>query len=360
MGQGERREAYACFKESLSLAEEINDKLGSIRVLRNMGQVCLNLGEYKEATHWLSSGLELSREYGDKVETAELLVNLAPAAIVQGDYEWAKEILLETIPLLKETGQKSILASSYGNLGMLAEYREDYKVAKEYFQQALALQKESGYLYHIGLTLNNLAVVEVGQGQNNEAEHYNEECKSYFEKLDVPFGLGLYMDMAGSIALGRNDLKLAKIKKLEALKLFRQINEQHHYLTIFLDLAVLAFKESNSKGQTASALVNSVPPLVQSAVFVGVLTNLITVMDAHLRIADQKILVEVTNKIREILAPHFFEQFLEEGKKCRLIEPWIMPRIIWSIRCRVIHRPTNIASAQILNNKKSRQEDHTT
>ncbi len=210
--------------ESLSLAEEINDKslvvnilsdittaniqignyeqssVYAARVLKlslelknkaNIGQAYMllgwashNLGDYTLALEYYQEGKTIFQESNNNLGVVSALDSIAGIYGLQADYKQAIDYYKQNIKFGESIGNKEVIAVSKTNLGVMDYYQGNYQPATQAFQQSLEISEEMGYKAVIALNLNNLGIVKFAQGYDKESLEYSRKSLVLAEQLE--------------------------------------------------------------------------------------------------------------------------------------------------------------------------------
>jgi tetratricopeptide (TPR) repeat protein len=89
--------AQKYLSQAQQLAKSINDLVGFITTLLNLGRIAENRGDYKQAEEYWQEGLALARKINHIERTSALLQNLGSLTIKSGNYVRAEEYLVEGV-----------------------------------------------------------------------------------------------------------------------------------------------------------------------------------------------------------------------------------------------------------------------
>ena len=313
-------EAFNLFQQSLSLANELHDRLYITRNLYAVGRTCIELGRHEEAAEYLQASLKVAQEYGNPSEVANCLLNLAMQTLLQGESEAAKSYLQESLPLLRITGNKSKVSSVLVNLGIVASQQRDYNQAIYYFEEALALEKEIGSRVNIANSLNNLAQIAIFEGKYEQADRYNQEVLLLSQERGDRLGVGLSTATDAELERLQGNYKIAITKLQRSLAIFWELENKHYSLNAMLDLARLAsnycdtLKEQNTNDSQVSWYSERAIRLA------GVVSNLLATIGEKFLLDGQEKLERVCETSRNRIGESAFERIFAEGQAMPLEE----------------------------------------
>ncbi len=215
LGQGHLQlsnydQALSYLLGSLSLAEELADKIGQVTVLNTLGQayrhlsdypagldchlkalrICEQLEEareeearslqgigliyrlleaYPKALDYFLKSLQLYREIKHKQGEADALHNIGIAYRHLGDYGKALTNGLASLELYRQLGARQGEAEVLGSLGELCRVKGDYKEALDYLKQCLNLSGQINNKLHSSWAVLNMGIVYQQQQNLDEA-----------------------------------------------------------------------------------------------------------------------------------------------------------------------------------------------
>jgi len=305
-------------EKGIDRAEEVVDKIKKIRlsyqlkklregskskihhrnkyeVLKELGNVCLNLNQLEEAEDYFNKMIKVSKEFGKKEmiidslkseaelhlvldeldrveENARRIIELSRdpgsrvtegegiklAGIVawrKGDHQEGINYLNDSLEIFKEQGLRESTASVYRELGDLHVSVEDYEKGVRYYKKAAEDFGEAGMLYERVNMLLEIGII-LSETEREGAIEYLELAEE--ESLENSF-----FDFAGwsSLNLGEIFLEKGRCEKAEekswkALELFEKVEDMHGEGGAKLTLGrSIACKGELSKGE--DVLINA-------------------------------------------------------------------------------------------------------
>jgi tetratricopeptide (TPR) repeat protein len=167
--RGNQTRAQEWLMESLGRYRTLDDDLGVIRVLKQLGGVAFNRGDLAGAIgHWQAM-LQQTQEHPDSVaiasERVHALGNVGEAYYHLGVLDKAQQHYEAALVLARELKQIDLEAMQLGDLGMLARQRGAYSQAKVLHGQALRIWQHIGEYRRIAITIERLAVTLVAHGR---------------------------------------------------------------------------------------------------------------------------------------------------------------------------------------------------
>lgn len=141
--QGNYANAQNYLKESLVVAKKFDILKEKSAILQMLGSIASNAGEPHQAHTLYQEALLLAQAVDDPIRIVGILQNIGVLADGQGNFEEAKNYYLKALQLAKSLGLEIKATSLLLNLGAIAYEISDYYEAENYFQQALAIAEKN-------------------------------------------------------------------------------------------------------------------------------------------------------------------------------------------------------------------------
>lgn len=221
---GNYRLARTYLQASIRHSRAINDRLGVVIMLNNLGQTLNGLGDLDGAVACYREIIPLSAEIGDRFGEAAANTNLAVIYGVRGEYHTALELTRRGYELFTDMGEQRGVAVTLSNLGQYTAYLGDPDLARGYLQQALTLNQTMGSLRSQGKCHQYLGELALAQGQDAEAQAALETALTLFRQINNAEGIVSTLNSLGALEAYRHQNAAAASHLEEALKLGRQAN----------------------------------------------------------------------------------------------------------------------------------------
>ncbi|MCD4782094.1 MAG: tetratricopeptide repeat protein, partial [Candidatus Omnitrophica bacterium] len=164
------------YQQSMEIHEELGNKSGIAKTLRQLGNIHQNQGNYEEAFKLYQQSLEIAKELGGKKGIADTLRQLGNIHQNQGNYEEAFKLYQQSLEIAKELGGKKGIADTLRQLGNIHQNQGNYEEAFKLYQQSLEIDEALGK--NLGEAHFNYAVILDELGRTEEAE---ENYKKFIE-----------------------------------------------------------------------------------------------------------------------------------------------------------------------------------
>jgi len=222
--------------QSLQQFEEIGDKLGTARILSDIGVIHWYQANYPDALKYYFDALRINEEINNKPDIAVTLCNIGIVYNSQKDYQKALTYIIKANKIDEEMGNKSGIAANLGDIGELYRNLNDQEKALEYVLKSLQLYKELGDKNGIARDLGNLGVIYTEQKNYSKALDYHLQSLKISEELGVKIetaaSLGnigiIYLATAKDTATGKYNfaaLRKAKVYTDSAITISREIGD---------------------------------------------------------------------------------------------------------------------------------------
>jgi tetratricopeptide (TPR) repeat protein len=174
-----------CYKESVSVAEQVRDKINLARAYEGLGSIYWYQGDDDQALEWSQKALAIVEELGVKVGLAASACNII-ALIYSGqeDYDRALESYQQAIAISEELGHKAMLGWLYPGVGSIYARRGDYDKALALYQQALTICQEVGWKRGEAHVSNYFSGIYLNRGDYDQALSWRKRSIAMWEKLD--------------------------------------------------------------------------------------------------------------------------------------------------------------------------------
>jgi tetratricopeptide (TPR) repeat protein len=177
------------YRQSLALAEEIDDKEGIFATRFNIISIYLIMGDLHLALNSAQQNKILSEEIRDVNLIPLSLISLGYVYLRNGDLDQAKDILQRALVLTKEYDSKFFMAFAATNLGLLNWELGDLEQALDYLKQSNNIYEEidaqhgfasiDNLFYLISLTIE-MDSLEQANKFLKQLQHINEQEESAY------------------------------------------------------------------------------------------------------------------------------------------------------------------------------------
>ena len=264
-------------QELLGAEARADSVLGQLR----LGQAWLwwRCGRYRQAERLAESGLCALGPHGQPAAISFGLNTLGLAAVGMGRYAEARERFEEARALLDDSEHENVAAFTHGNLGIVAGHLGDYEAAVRCLREQVAVHRRLVKPVNVvvGLNLLGEALIVAGRaeearavleeslqlardadfqvgvrggllrlglaayrlGNHREAEAYARQALEVISASDEPAARARALTLLGRIATALDDPGAAHDRLIEALKLWRDLDDVPGLLHTLVGLAEL-------------------------------------------------------------------------------------------------------------------------
>jgi predicted ATPase/class 3 adenylate cyclase len=300
---GQWDEAGELYRQTLSMAEQLNDHLAQARCGTAMGELFRKQGLYAEASAWFERAKTTFEELGDKAGVAQVLHYSGHLAGQQGDYEASDSLYKESLAIRRELGDQANIASLLSNLGVNAYEQGHYEAALEAYQQGLEIRRQLGNKWAIANSLSNLGILAMDQGDYAKARSQIEEAVTLQREVGDRRELAIMLDNLANVIRAQGDYETARSLYTESLAISRALGDKWLLAYLLEDMGGLAARQ----GQAERALR-----------LVGAAAVLRETINAPLPPADKDKLEQILVPARQVLGESNAAMATAEGRAMSL------------------------------------------
>ncbi len=217
--------AIESWQKSLAIYRQIDDSVGIIKSLNNLGIGYASLGEYQKAIASFEESLGISQETNDTTEQTYILHNLGGLYSLQSEYQKAIGIYQQSLAVFQKTDNQLGVASSFNNLGIAYKSLGQYYKAIEFYQQSLAIFEAIDDYTQTAKSLNNLGELHSLLGQYQQGiELYQQSLQIFKEKQDHS-GVASSLNNLGIAYKSLGQYQKAREFYQQSLAISQKINE---------------------------------------------------------------------------------------------------------------------------------------
>jgi len=206
---------------ALQLHRERGDDHGVAEALGRLCTINQTLGLFKEGMQQVEETLEIAQRLGDTVRQAQCLKDLALLLHDNNQLDVAEEAAFCMINLLSERDDPFLVCESHKTLGKIYRSKGEMEKAIHHFEVALGTASSFGWHDELFSTHYNLAWLYRDEGRLDDAQAHAERAKSH--AVNIPYNLGLAMEMQAVIWYRQDRLEEAKTEALRAADVFEKL-----------------------------------------------------------------------------------------------------------------------------------------
>ncbi|MCV9386817.1 ATP-binding protein [Reichenbachiella ulvae] len=186
---GEFREAYADYKEGLSLADRYTLLPEKAKALEGLAHILWRYGDNVKSISSILEAIQIFKELKDTSSLVSSSNILAGIYMSTGEIDKAGEIYSETLSLAIAGKDSLGMASSYEYKGVTNFFKEDFKKAIQFYEKSLLINKQLGNSLEAGINNANIGEAYNSLGDFQLALEYFEEAENLMKKHDFKSGL---------------------------------------------------------------------------------------------------------------------------------------------------------------------------
>ncbi len=237
---GEYREALKVNFSCLNHRKELNDTKGVANALNNIGSTYNKMELYDSALWAYSSCVELMETIQD---TGYLITghnNIAGIYQKMGEMNKSIESWQRSIRLAETNQDSASLGTAYNGMAWVYNVNGKYDMAIVNYERAIDLFEKTGNTMSLVQAQNALASTFTNDGQNDKAIELFEIVKEFVTKRNILPGIASVGNNLGSLEFNRSNYPKALDYYLEAIPVYRKLNEKSG-LAVALDGAALSY-----------------------------------------------------------------------------------------------------------------------
>ena len=262
-GKSDYANALKYSVQALEQFKAIEDKLGTARILSDIGVIHWYQANYPNALKYYFDALSINEEINNKPDIAVTLCNIGIVYNSQKDYQKALGYLTRANKIDEEIGNKSGIAANLGDIGELYRNLNNHEKALEYVLKSLELYKELGDKNGIARDLGNIGVIYTEQKNYAKALEYHLQSLKISEELGVKIetaaSLGnignIYLETAKDTSTGKYNfttLRKAKIYIDSAIQISKEIGDLNALSANYKQLSEIQMLLGDNKSALAS------------------------------------------------------------------------------------------------------------
>jgi signal transduction histidine kinase len=313
-------EALENYKQSLGIRSELNDTLGSIAAIRNIGLVYRDMGLISDSRETLLSALTMAKQKEANTQVADILNLLGSLSAKSGNhtealgfytesltireklgllqsccvtlenisrsqkdlnlYEDAANTLNLSVSIRKTIGDNKGLASGYNELGSLFSQQGDLAEALKYYLLSLKIRQELGNQGEVAKSLVNIGITYRKLNSHANALKYFENALDLSNEITDPIGVSFIHIHKGNTLKDLNKPKEALASYTNALEIRKKMDNKALLPPVLRSIA-LAHAEMKTFSEAKSFLQQA--------------------LELNKQLKDEKGLADITNELGNLM-----------------------------------------------------------
>ncbi len=196
---GDHEQARCHFASSLTLYQQLGNRLGEAKIQHNLGVLAERQGRYAAALAHAEHAVRLFHAIGDKRSEAVTLNNVGWCHGMLGDYQQARVFCRQALSLHAEVGYSRTEGTAWDSLGYAEQHLGNLDEAAACYQRALGLHRKAGERYHEAEALTHLAATRHAAGEHAEAREAWHQALAIFEDIQHPNADLVRAKLAGTV-----------------------------------------------------------------------------------------------------------------------------------------------------------------
>ncbi|QPC82566.1 tetratricopeptide repeat protein [Phototrophicus methaneseepsis] len=206
-------------RRGIELAQELEDRMTEMHILRTQGAARQDLGESDAAIDAFSEALEIARMSDDRQNEALILYELGYAYLDNGDAERAIQTWRESRPLFRDQGKRDYEGRVLGGLGTAYAELERWSEAISDYKAALHIAREVNNKEEEMLQLSNLGQAQVQAGQLPDALlSYRQALHVAYQTADDDHVTSAVVDLVNLMMRSKRLMGIAKLLVQDGLE----------------------------------------------------------------------------------------------------------------------------------------------
>ncbi|HLL02346.1 MAG TPA: BTAD domain-containing putative transcriptional regulator [Myxococcaceae bacterium] len=237
--QGNHTAAQWCFRGSLAISKNLEDRRGVAHSLSELAAVAMSSAEPEAARQLLEKSLEAFRALGDGRNVATGLGRLGYLLAQEGELEGAERAYHEGLRLLEELDEPHRTAELLGSMAHVLCLREELDGAQRCGERQLRIARELEHPELQARALHGLGRVAQRRKDGVQARRLFEEGLAIFRKLNARRGITESLICLGRMALEAGESERARGHLHAALEMGMELGATPQVLDALVGLAEL-------------------------------------------------------------------------------------------------------------------------
>lgn len=180
---GDNTEAINCFRHALVCATETDNPVGQLTIGNNLGRVLRYVGDYPDSLAHARESLRLAQAVDDRLGIVRSLEDLAHTYLVLGDLDSAQQAADEAELSAREFANPRVSGGLRTLIGEICKARGNHADALEHQRRAAELFHDEGIPWMASLAEVRMANALRELGRHVEALHHHTNALALAERL---------------------------------------------------------------------------------------------------------------------------------------------------------------------------------
>ncbi len=207
------------------LAEHPEETISRASLLRELGNIQLDLGRVDDALQALDAAREIYRRNRCKREHMFTVGDIARIHANKGNADTALKLLQEALEVFKQLGDKHSRAGAIGDIARIRAKKGDVETALELHQERMNIYEQLGDKRSRAVTLGDIARIHANKGDVDKALKLHQETLEVYEQLGDKRSRAIALGDIASIYADKGDVDKALKLHQEKLKVCEQLGD---------------------------------------------------------------------------------------------------------------------------------------
>ncbi len=224
-------------EQALKHSRKASYKSGESVALLNLGDYYSDKGEFKKAISNYKESLKIAESINNENQVLRVLNNLSGEYGYMGDYANALNGYLEGAELAQKIGNKRMLSIMNEDIASLYASQKDYEQALEYYKIVKRINEEINQEVNSAETFSNMASLYADMGKLEYAMFNINTSIATFEKEGITDWLAYAYEVKGKIYLKQQKFKWALFWYNQSELLHQQLEDERGEIDLLNGMA---------------------------------------------------------------------------------------------------------------------------
>ncbi|MGB0887267.1 MAG: tetratricopeptide repeat protein [Vicingaceae bacterium] len=235
------------YEKGLKIREELNDYKGLANSYNNMANIYDNTGQVEKALEYHNLSLELKKEQGDEDGIATSKLNIALVYRDYSQYSKALGLLNEVLIYRQQQGEKLDIARTLYNIGIVYQDQGVYAKSATNYIKCLKIYEDLGNKKGIASSLSNLGILYSVQKEYDEALIYFEKGLAIRKEIGHERGISESMSNIADLLVEKGSYNKALEMYAQSLVLLKKIGYKDGIASVYRDESFVYKKQKKYK-----------------------------------------------------------------------------------------------------------------
>ncbi len=235
---GKYEDALACYAQSLSIQEQLQNLYQIHRIKMNLGVVYFSKTEWQQAGKFYNEAFNFWREIDEQNLLAGIAINLGLIEHYQGNWDAARRSYQQALISCQEIGNSKWLARAHNNLGTLYLQMGQLEDAKTQIEISWGLLK-SHDIHDLRADVRcSQALLAIHEQQWESAQQLAEDAMRFATDSDLALDNAIAMRILGQVYLGKEELEMALASLEGSVAILEELDDRYELARTHYQLAL--------------------------------------------------------------------------------------------------------------------------